>query len=292
MVASSNAEAGHASNEHAVPTHLIGIVDIENQVLKLIKREDYWIQRDISEYQQLELHRLSKQETMETDSGDWNSLHQLTQFSFEKFQYNLKGSYYYTSVSILDGEIILGHNIICKKGSPSTSIFITIGGRCPLPECIAMDYQCCHELANDNYQFVLGIWGTRYWCDKTYRSKFGDYGYHIALINVTGSEGSHTTNAKQGNDCNGNACHQLQKAMTGEGSNENKKKGTADEVDVLKVIAGIEEKEKIKETTSMIYNKPTTSFQPLAEDISRQPELANILHGFIIKAHKFLCGTK
>ncbi len=36
MVASSNAEAGHASNEHAVSTQLMGVVAIEKQVLKLL----------------------------------------------------------------------------------------------------------------------------------------------------------------------------------------------------------------------------------------------------------------
>ncbi len=62
MVASSNTEAGHASNEHAVPTQLIGILAKEKQVLKFLQREDNWIQRDITEHQQLELHRLSKKD--------------------------------------------------------------------------------------------------------------------------------------------------------------------------------------------------------------------------------------
>ncbi len=47
-----------------------------------------------------------------------------------------------------------------------------------------------------------------------------------------------------------------------------------------------------RETTSMIYNKLTTSFQPLAEDISKHPELANMLHGFIRKAQNILSDTK
>ncbi len=42
-VASSNAEAGHASNEAAVPTQLLGIVAIETQILKLLERKDRWI---------------------------------------------------------------------------------------------------------------------------------------------------------------------------------------------------------------------------------------------------------
>ncbi len=42
-------------------------------------------------------------------------------------------------------------------------------------------------------------------------------------------------------------------------------------------------------TPSQLYNKLTTSFQPLAEDISKHPELANLLHGFILKARKILC---
>ncbi len=38
IVASSNAEAGHASNEHAVPTQLIGMIAIENQILQLLEQ--------------------------------------------------------------------------------------------------------------------------------------------------------------------------------------------------------------------------------------------------------------
>mmetsp|Transcript_25280 Transcript_25280/g.50440 ORF Transcript_25280/g.50440 Transcript_25280/m.50440 type:complete len:99 (+) Transcript_25280:49-345(+) len=34
------------------------------------------------------------------------------------------------------------------------------------------------------------------------------------------------------------------------------------------------------------------SFQPLAEDISKNPNLANLLHGFIIKAQKLLSDKK
>ncbi len=40
MVASSNAEAGHASNEHAVSTQLMSVAAIEEQVLKLLERDD------------------------------------------------------------------------------------------------------------------------------------------------------------------------------------------------------------------------------------------------------------
>ncbi len=36
-VASSNAEAGHASNKHAIPTQLIGILAIEKQILKFLE---------------------------------------------------------------------------------------------------------------------------------------------------------------------------------------------------------------------------------------------------------------
>lgn len=84
MVASSNAEAGHASNEHAVPTKLVGILDIEQQVLKLLECEDNWIQQDLTKYKQLELHCLSKQENMDPDSGEWKALHHLTRFQKEQ----------------------------------------------------------------------------------------------------------------------------------------------------------------------------------------------------------------
>ncbi len=69
IVASSNAEVGHGSNEHAMPMQLISILAIEKQVLKLLEQENRCIQGDISEHQQLEPHRLSKQDEMEPDSG-------------------------------------------------------------------------------------------------------------------------------------------------------------------------------------------------------------------------------
>ncbi len=56
MVASSNAKAGHVSNEAAVSTQLLGMVTIETQILKLLDHEDRWIGCDLSEHQQLELH--------------------------------------------------------------------------------------------------------------------------------------------------------------------------------------------------------------------------------------------
>ncbi len=150
MVASSNADAGHASNEHAVPTKLMGILNIEQWVLKLLEREDNWIHIDLTEYQQLELHRLSKKEKMDPDSGEWKALHHLTRFSFDVYQKNKKLSRYYTKVPVKEGEITIGHNITCKDGGPSTSILIHSGDRCPLSECVAMNNQCCHELAYDD----------------------------------------------------------------------------------------------------------------------------------------------
>ncbi len=40
MVASLNAESGHASNKHAMTTQLIGNIDIEKQVLKLLEQDN------------------------------------------------------------------------------------------------------------------------------------------------------------------------------------------------------------------------------------------------------------
>ncbi len=70
MVASLNAESRQASKKHTVPTHSIGIIDIEKQVLILLECKAQWKKRDISEHQQLELQHLSKQEGMDTGSGE------------------------------------------------------------------------------------------------------------------------------------------------------------------------------------------------------------------------------
>lgn len=79
MVASSNAEAGHECNEHAMPRQLIGILVIEK--LKLLKHADHWIQRDITEQQQLELHHMSKHQEMDVDLSEWKALHKLSLLS-------------------------------------------------------------------------------------------------------------------------------------------------------------------------------------------------------------------
>lgn len=65
MIASFNAEAGCASNEHAMPAQLIGVIAIEKQALELLELEDQWIQFNISEHQKLELRCLSKQQLMD-----------------------------------------------------------------------------------------------------------------------------------------------------------------------------------------------------------------------------------
>ncbi len=107
----------------------------------------------------------------------WNELHKLTKYSYQKLKTIFKGSQYYMNKPVYDGENLLGHKILHRDGDPSMSIFIPCGGRLPLSECIAMDFQCCHEIANDG-KFDLNKWGTRYLCDQTYGNVFGDFGYH------------------------------------------------------------------------------------------------------------------
>ncbi len=67
----------------------------------------------------------------------------------------------------------------CHDSDPCTSIFIPLGGRYPLILCIALDFLCCHYIANDGGCFVLCKWGTRNWCDDSNRHEFGMYGYNV-----------------------------------------------------------------------------------------------------------------
>ncbi len=103
---------------------------------------------------------------MVTQSSEWNALHSLTRSSFEKFEKNLKASRYYKKEPVYDHNTIVAYKILCHDEDPSTSIVIESGGRCPLIECMAMNYQCGHELVCDDGQFDLKKWGTRYWCDE------------------------------------------------------------------------------------------------------------------------------
>lgn len=106
----------------------------------------------------------------------------------------------------------------------------------------------------------------------------------------------------QGNDSNYDPSSILNGLMTGEDNTDTYKEGMVDNYgssteatstgaaatnNTVASVIGV-----TRETTSMIYNKLTTSFQPLAEDISKHPELANMLHGFIRKAQNILSDTK
>lgn len=228
-VASSNTEAGHASNEHTVPTKLLGILAIEKQILKLLEQEDGWIQHDITEHQELELHRLSKKEDFEPNSSLSKAVFSLTHWSFHKFEKNQKASLYYKKIPFHKGDQFVGNNIIHKDGDPSISIFIPRGGRYPLLECIAMERQCCHEIANDDGEFILDKWSTRYWCDVTYRSRYGDYGFHI----IPNSHQDEIADNSSSND----VCHDTAGMFGGGGggvmasgeNNDEHKEGEADE---------------------------------------------------------------
>ncbi len=73
---------------------------------------------------------------------------------------------------------------------------------------------------------------------------------------------------------------------------ENDKEGAADDFNATKVVSVRQVDNTPHLTPSAIYNKLTTSFQPLAEDILKCPQLANMLHGFIVKVQSLLCNAK
>ena len=247
-------------------------------------------QRNLTEHQHLELHRLSKRDEIDPDSSAGNALHHLTRYSFGLFQKNMKGYKYYSKVPVVEFDKLIGNKIVHNHSDPSNAIFIPIGDRCPIPQCISMDYQCTHELVNDDGQFILNKWATRYWCDNTYRNKFGDHGYHITR-NIDGIVAQDEARIQES----------LDSANAEDDTNPTYQEGTAEDV------VGTEDNSMTTATNpsetpclhpnasvtpSSLYNKLTTSFQPLAEDISKHPELANMLHGFIKKAHHFLCDSK
>ncbi len=110
---------------------------------------------------------MSKKDELDPDSSSSKALFTLTRWSYDKFEKNLKASLKYKKIPVHEGDSFVRIKIVRKDGDPSTSIFIPVGERCLLAECIAMDNQCCHKLVNDG-DFILGKWGTRYWCDDTY----------------------------------------------------------------------------------------------------------------------------
>lgn len=155
-----------------------------------------------------------------------------------------------------------------------TSIFIEFGQRYLSIDCIAIDLQCCHELANDKAEFTLEKLSTRYWCNETHCKCFGDYGYHILQ-----------TNSVIGIDFG------QQDVSNEDKTTDNFKEGATKDLDSNTVTATGAVKND-RSTPSILYNKLTTSFQFLAEDIPKSPDLANMLHGFIIKVQQVLCDPK
>ncbi len=72
---------------------------------------------------------------------------------------------------------------------------------------------------------------------------------------------------------------------------ENYIEGAADDLNTTETVTVCQKDNTPHLTLSTIYNMLTTSFQPLAEDISKCPQLANMLHGFIVKAQQLLCDA-
>ncbi len=84
--------------------------------------------------------------------------------------------------------------------------------------------------------------------------------------------------------------------MADNGVTDNHKEGSVEDIndttksnDTSNVAATFNDNGKGGTTPSQLYNKLTTLFQPLAEYIFKHPQLANFLHGFILKAQKILC---
>ncbi len=73
---------------------------------------------------------------------------------------------------------------------------------------------------------------------------------------------------------------------------ENYKEGGTGDLNTTETLPLYKKDNNLHLTLSAIYNKLTTSFQPLAEEISKHPQLANMLHGFIVKAQQLLCDAK
>ncbi len=156
-------------------------------------------------------------------------------------------------------------------------------------ECMAMDHQCRHALVHDDGHFDLKKWGTIHWCDETYYCEFGDYGYHTSCNCV--AKGGVCNNTDNGNDLNKHDDDDefVETKMEDE---ENYEKGAADDLNATATVI-VGQNDNIPHLTpSATYNKLTISFKLLAEDISKCPQLANMLHGFIVKAQQLLCNTK
>ncbi len=82
----------------------------------------------------------------------------------------------------------------------------------------------------------------------------------------------------------------LYEVMTGDKTAENFEAGSRGDLESHTKCATVAV-ENDRSIPSTLNNKPTTSFQPLTEDISKYPDLATMLHGFIIKAQQVLCDS-
>ncbi len=87
-------------------------------------------------------------------------------------QEHQKSTKYLQKEPVTKGGLCVGPKVLQPNVDPIATIIFPIQGRYPLHASTADDCQCAHEIAHDDGRM-------RYWCDATYRSKFGKYVYHV-----------------------------------------------------------------------------------------------------------------
>ena len=183
-VGTSNSEATHSSNEAHMPMKLMGIMSPEEHLLKLTKRSDEWIKRDVTQRGRWNLKSTSRKTKMTPGSIEMDAIDNLAEHPYDKlFLPACNRMNTYTATPNISHEgVPLGHHVKCNDESTSSeAIYILAEGRCPRPKCITWDHQCVHELVIDR-KFHRLKWGTRWWRDEVYDECFGENGSHLHTI--------------------------------------------------------------------------------------------------------------
>jgi len=286
-ISSANAEQVHSSNEVHVPTKMIGIVTPEKHVQKLVARNDEWVKRDLLEQQELQLSRASFSQSMVPGSMEHDALITLARHPYENLfsrAYSKMSMYRAEQVhdSTSGEQVLTGTNIIHVSDDSIPPVFIPNGGRCPRPQCVAYDYQCVHEMVQDQ-KFCVTKWSTRWWSVDVYSAKFGDHGNHLEEEAAS----NHPATISPSNSSSSSETSQDQVVNAVQDTSDGATTSSSQSASVT-----IPPRVRVKQQRRSVrvpYRTLTSSFQVLAEDVrKRDPAISRMLHGFIVGATNIL----
>jgi hypothetical protein len=274
-IGSCAAEQCHASNEHWIPTKIMGLISPEQQFHELLKRSDDWIRRDKQDEGELEFEQARLALKLDETSPKYKALFALTIYYYrEFFLKNWSRIHLYRNEPYYsEGGELLGQKVFYLRDD-SLSVTIPIGERCPRDACSQYDYQCVHELVVDQ-DFILDKWQTRFWNNCTYKMKFGD-GTHLLPVSSMQSSTATTLSLDENHPSSDQNLDPIIES-------------TSDGICINNSNSGVR---KISQNSNNpTYHSLMNEFGTLAEDVVRRPDISRLLMGFIATTKRMLSDS-